>query len=100
MIPTGAQKAKHITRWTTGLVTNRAATSMPFRRSYGALIQYYDALIGGLNIELSPENTLVRRPGWTSHNSVGYVGTPQCFYDAILNGTQFNFLGTSSRVYQ
>lgn len=100
MIPSGAQKGRHITRWTTGLVTNRAATSMPFRRSYGALIQYYDALFGGLNIEISPENTLVRRPGWTSINSVGYSGTPQCFYDAILNGTQFNFLGTSTNVYQ
>jgi hypothetical protein len=100
MIPAGAQKGRHITRWTTGLVTNRAATSMPFRRSYGALIQYYDALFGGLNIEISPENTLVRRPGWTSINSIGYSGTPQCFYAAILNGTQYNFLGTSTNVYQ
>jgi len=100
MIPAGAQKGRHITRWTTGLVTNRAATSMPFRRSYGALIQYYDALFGGLNIEISPENTLVRRPGWTVINSVGYSGTPQGFYAAILNGTQFNFLATSTNVYQ
>ncbi len=100
MIPAGAQKGRHITRWTTGLVTNRAATSMPFRRSYGALIQYYDALFGGLNIEISPQNTLVRRPGWTSINSVGYSGTAQSFYAAILNGTQFNFLATSTNVYQ
>lgn len=100
MIPTGAQKGRHIDRWTTGLVTNRAATSMPFRRSYGSIIQYYDALIGGLNVEISPENTLVRRPGWTVFNSVGYAGTAQELYSAILSGTQYNFLGTSTRVYQ
>lgn len=100
MIPSGAQKGRHITRWTTGLVTNRAATSMPFRRSYGALIQYYDALFGGLNVEISPQNTLVRRPGWTAINSVGYSGTAQSFYAAVLNGTQYNFLATSTNVYQ
>lgn len=100
MIPTGAQKGRHIDRWTTGLVTNRAATAMPFRQSYGSIIQYYDALIGGLNVEISPENTLVRRPGWTTFNSVGYSGTPQGFYSAILNGTQYDFLGTSTNLYQ
>lgn len=82
------------------MVTNRAATSMPFRRSYGALIQYYDALFGGLNVEISPRNTLVRRPGWTSINSVGYSGTAQSFKDAVLNGTQYNFLSTTTNVYQ
>jgi hypothetical protein len=100
MIPAGAQKGRHIDRFTTGLVTNRAATSMPFRRSYGAVIQYYDALIGGLNVELSPQNTLVRRPGWSIFNNVGYSGTPQGFYDASLSGTQYDFLGTTTNVYQ
>ena len=100
MIPAGAQKGRHIDRWTTGLVTNRAATSMPFRRSYGSVIQYYDALIGGLNVELSPQNTLVRRPGWSIFNNVGYAGTAQGFTDAILNGTQYDFLSTTTNVYQ
>jgi hypothetical protein len=100
MIPAGAQKGRHIDRWTTGLVTNRAATSMPFRRSYGAMIQYYDALFGGLNVEISPENTLVRRPGWTSSTRLVIPAPHSAFTAAILNGTQFNFLGTSTNVYQ
>ncbi len=100
MIPSGAQKGRHIDRWTTGLVTNRAATSMPFRRSYGAIVQYFDALIGGLNIELSPQNTLVRRPGWATYNNAGYSGTAQGFYSAILSSTQYDFLSTTTNVYQ
>lgn len=73
---------------------------MPFRMSYGQTIRFHDALIGGSNVELSPENTLVRRPGWTAYNTVGYSGTPQGFYSAILNGTQYDFLHTTTNFYQ
>jgi hypothetical protein len=94
----------HIDRFIAGLHTNRAAISTPFRSSFGHVIEYRDALIDGLNVEISPANTLVRRPGWSSYNTVGYLGTAQSFGSAILNngnsGTaQFNLLGTSSRVY-
>lgn len=100
VVPQAPQKGIHVERWMSGLITNRATTSMPFRQSFGGAIRFFDALIDGLNVELSPKNTLVRRPGWTAFNSVGYSGSPLGFYSAILNSTQYNFLNTTTNIYQ
>ncbi len=96
-----AQGAKglHIKQWQSGLYTNRAATSTPFRYVAGHSIPYYDALIDGLNMEITPANTLARRPGYESHNTVGYSGSAKNIAAAILSSTQCNFLDTTTNVY-
>jgi hypothetical protein len=54
----------HIDRWSAGLITNRSAISM----------QAHDALIDGLNVEITPSNSLARRPGWTKYCSAAFNG--------------------------
>ena len=85
-----------------GLFTNRAATSTPFRYSYGRAILFHDALIDGSNVEITPANTLARRPGFpkfNSSNALNGVETPTGFYSAILNGILYDFLDTTQNVY-
>lgn len=90
----------HIDRWSSGLYTNRAATSTPVRYSAGHAIPLLDALIDGLNVEISPANTLTRRPGYPKYCSVSYGSeTPKAFAGAILNGILSRLLDTDVNVY-
>ena len=58
-------KGLHIDRFIRGLVTNRAAISVPMRvGGLGGVVKFYDALIDGSNVEITPNNTLARRPGF------------------------------------
>ena len=76
-------------RWSSGLWTNRsplrdAATSRIVEKFYGAA---GDALIAGLNTEVSNKLTLVRRPGM-SENSANTYTEPDRFYEfRIFNPT-------------
>jgi hypothetical protein len=96
-----AQPGLHIDRWMSGLFTNRAATSTPFRYSYGRAILFHDALIDGANTEITPANTLARRPGYPIYDSVGFNGTEVVtgFTSAILNGLLYDFVDTTQNVY-
>jgi len=91
----------HIDRFTRGLVTNRAATATPFRYvTVGSPVVYRDTLIDGSNVEISPKNTLVRRPGWSKYCSATYnTETPKGFASAIINGTLYDFFDTDQNVY-
>jgi hypothetical protein len=84
-VPAQGPKGLHINRWIAGLHTNRAAISTPFRVSNGRTIVYHDALIDGSNVEISPANTLVRRPGWSKQCTASYGSdVPKAIQGAIL----------------
>lgn len=53
----------YINRFITGLNTNRSPLITPFSTVGLSMITRTDALIDGLNIELTPQMTLARRPG-------------------------------------
>lgn len=112
LTPAGAQPQKP-TRfaplWTnqfwTGLWTQRsplrdAATPYLYSKFYGAT--RYESLIDGLNTEISPRLTLIRRPGNSVYNSQSFTNVTR-FYDFRLNnGTQESIrviVDTASAVY-
>lgn len=91
----------HIDRWSSGLVTNRAATSTPIHYSEGHAVQSTDALIDGSNVEISPANTLARRPGFPKYCSSSFgVETPKGFTSAILAQNLYKVFDTGASVYQ
>lgn len=96
-----ASKGLHIDRWLKGLVTNRAATSTPVHvGGLGGVVKYQDALIDGSNVEISPANTLVRRPGWPKYCTATYnAEVPKGFYSAVVNGSLYKFFDTDQNVY-
>jgi hypothetical protein len=102
-LPQEASNGIQIDRFIAGLHTNRAAISTPFRVSYGRSIQYKDALIGGLNVEISPKNTLWRRAGWSKYSSASYSGTAQaiagCDLQSQAGAVLHALLSTTSHVY-
>lgn len=90
----------HIDRWSSGLFTNRAATSTPLRYVAGHSIPLIDALIDGSNVEISPANTLVRRPGFPKYCSATFgAEVPKGFAGAVLNSTLARILDTDVNVY-
>jgi hypothetical protein len=92
----------HIDRFIRGLVTNRAAISVPSKvGGLGGVVKYYDALIDGSNVEITPSNTLARRPGYPKYSTATFnAETPKGFYSGILNGTAYKLFDTDSKVYQ
>ncbi len=95
--PTGL----HIDRFIKGLVTNRAAISVPQRvGGLGGVTKYFDALIDGSNVEISPSNTLARRPGFPKYSTATFSAeTPKGFTSGIFNGTLYKLFDTDSKVY-
>jgi hypothetical protein len=90
----------HIKQWHSGLRTNRAATSTPIRPTLGGAIPLNDTLWDGLNMEITPANTLARRPGWVKYCSTSYsTDVPKGFAGAVLNGNLFRLLDTDKKVY-
>jgi len=75
-------KPIHIARMETGLFTNRSAihdtASFVISKFYGG---YVDALIDGSNMEVSPQLTLIRRPGLSEWSSVTVPDQVNWFYD-------------------
>lgn len=72
-------------RWSSGLWTNRsplrdATTSRIVEKFYG---QAGDALIAGLNVEITNKLTLARRPGTSVYDSNSYTGVDR-FYEFRL----------------
>lgn len=89
-----------ITRWTSGLHTNRSPLSTPFRSTLGGSIVFHDTLIDGSNMEITPQNTLARRPGWTKYCSVTYgADIPKAIAGCNLNGTIYTLLDTDQKIY-
>jgi len=89
----------HIKQWYSGLHTNRAATNTPIRRILGGVIPLNDTLIDGLNMEITPANTLARRPGWPKYCTATYgADVPKALTGCVLNGNLFRILDTDTHV--
>jgi hypothetical protein len=74
-----------ITQFLGGLITNRSPVYTPTQTTAtGAKIHDFSVLSDGLNTEISPNQTIIRRPGWRLFNSNTAVDTLH-FKD--LNGT-------------
>ena len=69
-----------ISRFYTGLYTYRNPIIVPIRQFGRRIIELYDAISDGLNMENSNRLTLDRRPGYTAYNSNFVNGIPLFFY--------------------
>lgn len=91
-----------IQRWMTGLVTQRSPLFTPITNTGLQFVNRLDALIDGLNMEISPIMTLVRRPAYTRFSSVAF-GTgdyPLNFYSfQNTSGTIYPLVDTPNKVY-
>ena len=87
-----------IQRWYSGLFTNRNTLVTPVSVQGMHVIERYDTLIDGLNMELSPRNTVVRRPGWSVQCSAS-VTDPRGFYShRKLDSTVLPLVDTLTKV--
>jgi hypothetical protein len=66
-----------ITRFIAGLVTNRNPLDTPFSIVGFNIVQHHDALYMGANMEISPQNTLVRRPGFSTFQALSVGQTAE-----------------------
>jgi hypothetical protein len=88
----------YIQRFNTGLVTQRSPLVTPIASQGLSLGQRVDALIDGLNTELSNRETIVRRPGLTKYCSVA-VNKPLAFYSfRNIAGTIKLLVDTAAKV--
>lgn len=69
-----------ISRFYTGLYTYRNPLIVPVHIAGRRIVELYDAISDGLNMEPSNRLTLVRRPGYSPVNSNPVNGTPLVFY--------------------
>jgi hypothetical protein len=98
-MPTTQNPLPSITRFLAGLITNRNPIDTPFSVMGQQLVQHHDAMVDGLNMELSSYATLVRRPGFTSFISVS--ATPREFFQyKDLNGVVSLFFDEGGQLYQ
>jgi hypothetical protein len=81
-----------IQRWMTGLVTARSPLFTPISAMGLQFISRMDALIDGLNMEISPNMTKVRRPAYSRFCSTAFGAG-----DFPLNF--FSFQNTSGTIY-
>lgn len=87
-----------IQRWYSGLFTNRNQLVTPIAVQGMHVIEKYDTLIDGLNMELSPRNTVVRRPGWSVQSSAA-VANPLGFNSfRNIAGSVFPLVDTATKV--
>lgn len=92
-----------IQRWMTGLVTQRSPLFTPISAMGLQFVSRLDALIDGLNMEVSPIMTLVRRPAYPRFSSVAFGGGdfPLNYYSfQNTSGTIFPLVDTPNKVYQ
>jgi len=89
-----------INRFQAGLVTQRNPLNSPYSIVGMNVVTHYDALIDGLNVEVSNFNTLIRRFGFTAF-SVNSVAEQPDNIDVFLNlnGTYRTMLDTSGHLY-
>jgi hypothetical protein len=91
----------YLSHFLTGLYTNRALIYTPISAMGIQLIQRMDALADGLNMELSNQLTLVRRPGFPRYSSAAFGSSdwPQNFYSfQNLSGTIYTLVDAPTTV--
>jgi hypothetical protein len=96
-MPNAPSRLPAITRFIVGLVTNRSPVDTPFSLQGLNTIPHHDALIDGLNTEVSQYDTMQRRPGWISYLTGSTVDTWQ-YKD--LNGNIFILRDTGTSLVQ
>lgn len=91
-----------IQRWSTGLITQRSPLYTPISAMGLQMVSRMDALIDGLNMEVSPTMTLVRAPAFPRFSSVAFgAGDYPLNYYSFQNtsGTLYNLVDTPGHVY-
>lgn len=91
----------YINYWQTGLYSQRSPLYAPVSAMGLQIISRQDTMWDGLNWELSPQYTAVRRPGYGQYSSTSFSGlTPQAFHSfQNLSGTIATLVDTASAVY-
>jgi hypothetical protein len=87
-----------ISRFLTGLLTRRNPLVSPFRAIGINVVEFHDALIGGLNVEVSDIYTLQRRPGFSRFCSQAFgVSEFPLQFDSYrdLNGNVYPLVDTN-----
>jgi hypothetical protein len=90
-----------ISRFFTGLVSQRSPLNTPFAYAGLNMIQRNDALIGGLNCELTNNYTLQRRGGFPRYCAQTFAANefPLAYFSARINGQVVSFVDTNLAVY-
>jgi hypothetical protein len=92
----------YINRFITGLYTQRNPLTTPLTYSGLNRIEHTDALIDGLNVEVTEKGTLQRRPGFSRFCSIGFGASewPLAYYSfRNLSGTITTLVDTQTNVY-
>lgn len=90
-----------INRFDIGLVSNRDPLHAPVAYNGAGPYVAGDALIDGLNVEISNNNTIVRRPGFPTYCSSAIPsGTPLAFAQKRAGGATVLFLDTTTDVFK
>lgn len=89
-----------IERFFSGLIDNRSPLTTPISYTGLNVIQRQDALIDGLNVELSSRHTLVRRPGFQDFALQQFAAgeIANGFYAAKISNILYSFVSTNQRV--
>jgi hypothetical protein len=92
----------YINAFITGLYTNKSPLYVPVSSMGLQLLSRHDVLSDGLNMELSPQFSLVRRPGFPKYNTAQFSASdyPLGFYSfQNLSGTIKLLVDTPTKVY-
>lgn len=93
----------YLNRFWSGIVKNRSPLFVPISAMGLQIIQRLDTLWDGLNTEISPAMTLVRRPGYPAFCSQAFGSSdwPLAYYSfRNLSGTVIPLVDTPTHVYQ
>lgn len=92
----------YIASWINGLYVNRSPLFTPLTAMGNQVFSRFDTLWGGSNMELSMQNTLVRRPGYVQWctSAFGVGEWPLQFYSyQNLSGTITTLVDTQTNTY-
>ena len=90
-----------ISRFYTGLYTFRNPLIVPVKMMGRRIIELYDAIQSGVNMEITNTLTLKRRPGYVSYNTNLIPGIPLHFYSfkpSSFPGQVFPIVDTTTNV--
>lgn len=91
-----------LSRWWSGEYTNRSPLFVPVTAMGIQLVERQDVLIGGLNVMVTPQFTLRRRPGFLKACSIAFGSSewPLTYFSfQKLDGTILQIVDTQTNVY-
>lgn len=99
--PRTVETPHYFDRFHSGLFTNRNPLYTPKQIVGMSVIPEVDVLIDGLNTEITPQQTLARRPGFPNFSSATFGSSewPLAFYSCRLQGVLYNIVDTQVGVY-